>query len=181
MEISILDVTNRTLKKIILRLEIGCSCCGWDECPGDIHHLIPKSKGGTDDHSNLSYLCPNCHRKIHNGLNVEFKTLQEQIGDRWLKFYFPAKAGIKNHNSLINKRTLKNLSQTAKIKQMSEFKEQILNSNIDFSRFGWVTKVSSIIGVSTQKTGQWMFRNMPEFYETCYKRKKNEHYGIVGG
>ena len=31
----------------------------------EIHHLIPLSKGGTDDLENTVALCPNCHRKLH--------------------------------------------------------------------------------------------------------------------
>lgn len=39
-----------------------CFICGWDEDSCDIHHILPKSKGGKDDFSNLSVLCPNHHR-----------------------------------------------------------------------------------------------------------------------
>jgi very-short-patch-repair endonuclease len=48
----------------------------------------------------------------------------------------------------------------------------ILNSNIDFSKYGWVQKVSEILKISPQKVSQWMKRNMLEFYNTkCFKRK----------
>ena len=33
---------------------------GWD-----IHHILPKAMGGTDQFSNLMLLHPNCHRQIH--------------------------------------------------------------------------------------------------------------------
>lgn len=50
----------------------------------------------------------------------------------------------------------------------------IKHSNIDFSKFGWVTKVSIIIDKRPQKVNLWMKRNMPEFYETqCFKRKES--------
>ena len=176
MELSILGVTKRTLKKIIIRLNIGCSSCGWNDCVGDIHHIIPQSKGGTHDHSNLTYLCPNCHRKVHNNQVVEYKTLQEQVGDRWLDFYFPEKAGI--DNSFIKRKIFeKNQNRLFRSVSIEKYKELILNSDIDFSKIGWVKQVSEIIGICPQKTGQWMFHNMPDFYETCYKRKKNEHIG----
>jgi len=48
----------------------------------------------------------------------------------------------------------------------------ILNSDIDFSKYGWVQKVSEILKISPQKVGKWMKRNMLEFYNTkCFKRK----------
>lgn len=34
---------------------------GWD-----IHHIIPKSKGGDNRSSNLMMLHINCHKQIHN-------------------------------------------------------------------------------------------------------------------
>lgn len=50
--------------------------------------------------------------------------------------------------------------------------EKIESSDIDFSKFGWVKEAAKIIGISDQKVGSWMHRNMPEFYENrCFKRK----------
>ena len=34
---------------------------GWN-----IHHILPKAEGGTDQFSNLMLLHPNCHRQIHS-------------------------------------------------------------------------------------------------------------------
>ena len=31
----------------------------------EVHHLLPLSKGGGDDLSNVIALCPNCHRELH--------------------------------------------------------------------------------------------------------------------
>ena len=33
----------------------------------EVHHLIPLSKGGSDELSNVIALCPNCHRESHFG------------------------------------------------------------------------------------------------------------------
>lgn len=86
--VSILSVPRRTLKKILIRLNIGCSNCGWNECTGDIHHIIPRVLNGSDAHSNLTYLCPNCHRKAHNKLITSFTSIEEQVGDTWLTCYY---------------------------------------------------------------------------------------------
>jgi len=52
----------RTKSKILKRARKGCIICNWNEESLDIHHIIPKSRGGTDDDANLIFLCPNCHR-----------------------------------------------------------------------------------------------------------------------
>lgn len=38
-----------------------CIICGWN-ISTDIHHIVPKSQGGTNEPSNLAVLCPNHHR-----------------------------------------------------------------------------------------------------------------------
>lgn len=58
----------------------SCGMCGWklsdklsileterqNGC--EFHHIIPVSRGGTNDEDNLILLCPNCHKKAHAGL-----------------------------------------------------------------------------------------------------------------
>lgn len=85
---SILDMSKRTASKVLKRLEVGCSCCGWDKGSCDIHHIIPKSKGGPDINDNLTVICPNCHRLAHEGKITEFISITTQIGDEWRKYYF---------------------------------------------------------------------------------------------
>lgn len=31
----------------------------------EVHHIVPVSRGGTDDFSNLMSVCKSCHNKIH--------------------------------------------------------------------------------------------------------------------
>lgn len=51
-------------------------------------------------------------------------------------------------------------------------KELIGNSNIDFSKTGWVQEVSKILQITPQKVTNWMKRNMYDFWEEkCFKRK----------
>ena len=85
---SVLDMSKRTTSKIIKRLGVGCVCCGWDKGSCDIHHIIPRSKGGSDSNDNLTLICPNCHRLAHEGKITEFVSFDTQIGDEWRKYYF---------------------------------------------------------------------------------------------
>ena len=82
------DVSKRTLTKILDRLDIGCSRCGWKESTCDIHHIVMKSKGGTHEHKNLTLLCPNCHRLATNKKITKFISVEKQIGERWRKHYY---------------------------------------------------------------------------------------------
>ena len=93
---SLFDLSTRTLCKILRRLEIGCSRCGWSEAAGDIHHIGGRKIPDANNHRNLTYLCPNCHRLAHSGKikQDDLISLETQVGDRWKDFYFPEKSGM---------------------------------------------------------------------------------------
>ena len=75
------QAVNKLLKKAIKKIELGqnkiyyprkkvnvskhCLFCNVDY-PLDEHHIIPKKYNGLDVKENIIYLCPNCHRKLHN-------------------------------------------------------------------------------------------------------------------
>lgn len=53
--------------------------------------------------------------------------------------------------------------------------QKIKNSDIDFSKFGWVKKVSEIVNIKHQKVNKWMKKYMLDFYnEKCFKRKNGK-------
>lgn len=93
---SIKDVSSRTAEKILKRMELPCACCGlyikgvhWD-----IHHIIPRKQGGTNEMNNLCYICPNCHRIAHTNellLVRPLISLEQQLnecGKSWKDFYY---------------------------------------------------------------------------------------------
>ena len=86
--LNLFDVSNRTKIKILNRLNCGCSVCGWKEAACDLHHIVPKKKGGTNDHYNLTLLCPNCHRLAHSGKELTLINIQEQFGEAWREHYY---------------------------------------------------------------------------------------------
>jgi len=88
--ISIYEFSKRTISKIFVRMNLGCSLCGWDACVCDIHHINGRQIPNPDNHKNLTYVCPNCHRKIHNKLidKKDLITLDDYIGDKWKKYYY---------------------------------------------------------------------------------------------
>lgn len=51
-----------------------CQICGAKHTRLEVHHIVYRSKGGTDDEDNLITLCESCHKKIHKGeINVSLK------------------------------------------------------------------------------------------------------------
>lgn len=44
----------------------------------------------------------------------------------------------------------------------------IQSCNIDFTKFGWTSKLSVLFGISPNKVGCYIKSNFPEFYETCF-------------
>jgi len=47
-----------------------------------LHHLIPKSLGGSDAPSNLVCLCENCHAKLHLLISSLVQMLQQEQQDK---------------------------------------------------------------------------------------------------
>jgi very-short-patch-repair endonuclease len=81
----------------------------------------------------------------------------------------------KRHESKIRTEIRKNTSS----KKTKQRIKKVLNSNIDFSKYGWVTKVAEILQMKSQKINSWMKKNMKEFYErNCFK--KSLGYSSIG-
>lgn len=91
---SILEFSKRTAVKILKRMGAKCSICGWNESTCDIHHIIPKKNGGTDDMDNLIYICPNCHRVCHTTTKYSIEYLKSLalsiLYKDWKEFYHPS-------------------------------------------------------------------------------------------
>lgn len=87
---SILELSTRTQHKIISRMNIPCVVCGWNESTTDIHHIIPRKDGGTDDHTNLTIVCPNHHRMLHTKKldPSKLKPLNQILGEEWKDYYY---------------------------------------------------------------------------------------------
>lgn len=54
-------------KLIFGRADQRCEWCEDQLDHPEVHHIKPRSKGGTNDESNLIVLCPTCHRKADSG------------------------------------------------------------------------------------------------------------------
>ena len=86
----ILSLSTRTVRKILARLSMPCSRCGWNEAVGDIHHIHGRKGLDPDNHKNLAYLCPNCHRLVHAKkiAPAELVSFESWVGDKWKQYYY---------------------------------------------------------------------------------------------
>lgn len=76
------------LRKYVVRKRDNFQCkkCGIDlleggenEDFGEVHHIIPLSMGGTNEISNLIFLCHNCHKILHEEIyNFDFSKYDYQ-------------------------------------------------------------------------------------------------------
>ena len=82
---------------VLNRDNYTCQCCGKKHVRLEVHHIIFKSMGGTDDERNLITLCEKCHKAIHDGililtkkpkkLNLKYATQMSIIRSQLLKIY----------------------------------------------------------------------------------------------
>ena len=82
---------------VLNRDNYTCQCCGKKHVRLEVHHIIFKSMGGTDDERNLITLCEKCHKLVHDGLliltkkpkrmKLKYATQMSIIRSQLLKFY----------------------------------------------------------------------------------------------
>ena len=82
---------------VLHRDKYTCQICGKKHTRLEVHHIIYRSQGGTDDEDNLITLCEDCHEKIHNGelvlnkkprkMNLKHATHMSIIRSQLLKVY----------------------------------------------------------------------------------------------
>lgn len=58
-----------------------CQCCGKKDCRLEVHHLLPRSRGGSDKLANLITLCSDCHHLAHSS-EEQLLAFQKKFGKR---------------------------------------------------------------------------------------------------
>lgn len=87
---SLMDFSSRTVQKVLKRMKVGCSNCGWNKTTCDIHHINGRKGMDANKHTNLCLLCPNCHRMAHEGIldKLTLINLQDQLGESWRLYFY---------------------------------------------------------------------------------------------
>ena len=174
------------LKTLLLYLnKLSCSSCGWNEAYCDIHHIIPRSKGGTDDYDNLTYICPNCHRLAHRNKLSNFTSIKDQIGDSWKDFFAERRSSIlerfsKNGRDNLNFRKNDSIRKELRDMNAAEIVKKLREENLDYSKYGWTKEASMIIGISSQKVRSWIKEFAPDLLENAFIRKTKRPSTQIG-
>lgn len=58
-----------------------CQCCGKKNCRLEVHHLLPRSRGGSDKLANLITLCSDCHHLAHSS-EEQLLAFQKKFGKK---------------------------------------------------------------------------------------------------
>ena len=82
---------------VLHRDNYTCQICGKKHTRLEVHHIVYRSQGGTDDENNLITLCEDCHSGIHHGkivltkkskkMNLKYATHMSIIRSQLLKKY----------------------------------------------------------------------------------------------
>ena len=82
---------------VLHRDNYTCQLCGKKNVRLEVHHIIYRSQGGTDDENNLITLCEDCHSAVHDGkltidkkprkMNLKHATHMSIIRSQLLKVY----------------------------------------------------------------------------------------------
>lgn len=70
---------NQRVLTMVEQEEEPCEICGYIGV--EMHHIIPKSKGGTDVINNILFLCPNHHKAFH--YDPKLKEFIQKITDNY--------------------------------------------------------------------------------------------------
>mgnify|MGYP006281058721 CR=1 FL=1 len=74
---------NSLRNEVLRRDEHTCQNCGQStNVELEVHHIVPKSKGGTHKMSNLRTLCKDCHSSIHTSQEAPTSTAQSESHSR---------------------------------------------------------------------------------------------------
>jgi hypothetical protein len=173
---NLLECSKRTVSK---RLKCECSNCGWNLCRGDLHHIIPTSKGGDDTNKNITYLCPNCHRAAHQGLISNLKSIDETIGDKWKEFYNVSPrtgkprvwVGKREHGDLSLLEFARQTRQRKCTKLAMAKIADLEEADLDKTVYGWIQKASEILKIAPQSVQRYLKKYKPSYLDGAKTRK----------
>lgn len=127
-------------------------------------------------------LCHACNNhKCSNVKHLYWGTASENLKDAYecgvqsgekikqsLIVRYGSEENLKKHFSENGKKNKGRILDPDKTKKRVD---QIMNSSIDFTKFGWVQKVAVLTGIGNQGVARFMRIHLPDFYKNCFVRK----------
>ena len=167
-----------------------CSLTSWREKTISLHLDHIDGNRNNNEMLNLRFLCPNCHSQTPTycgknnrvGYGVDNKKVDDEILIELLEHAETYKevldavglAGGGNYSRL--KRLAKEnniIVETKRKREVGERIKRLKESNIDFSKFGWVEKVSKSLGITPQNVRKFLMKECPDFLIGAYARKSD--------
>lgn len=143
------ECTRKTIKRIINQnklIEYKCNDCSNIGFHNEkLLSLQLEHKNGISNDNrleNLCFLCPNCHSQTETYAGKNAKSQQKELANK--------------------------MKQQRRIKRIEDHKskiELVLNSNIDFSKWGWKKQVGKLLEIKHQKVSKWLKTHMPDLYQ----------------
>ncbi len=148
-----------------------CTHCGFDKKRDDGHRILEvdhiDGNHKNNSQENLQVLCPNCHAMTHNFRNYG-RTSKAKTSTRFRRenkgYYELRKEIVKQEQAYIEH-----------FKQVVN--ETFLTKEIDYSKFGWVQRLSEKLNESNcpQIIGRRVRSLLPEFYlNSCFVRSNKK-------
>lgn len=154
-------------KRYIEKVKYECVICSISSWQGSkislqLDHIDGDNKNNLM--SNLRLLCPNCHSQTETfGIKNKAFKLRENCKTKD-RVIFDDQTAQKILVPFVSDKE-KRQSEADKIL------ETLKASSIDFSKHGWATSASKIIGIRHQHVSRWMQMYATEFYkENCFQR-----------
>lgn len=122
-------ISKATRRKLEITWNYQCAVCSKTDYL-EMHHIIPRAEGGTDDYDNLILLCAECHAAIHkraynkerykHNTSIEYEKAIPILDD-----YFANRIGAKETKERLN------LSQKTHLSESSVVRRYKREHNID--------------------------------------------------
>jgi len=118
----------------------------------------------------LGWVVIEIHYSLVYNLDLVFSLIEkENVKSCNLPFFRKEKKHFKKYK---NQKDYHDTRKYSWEKNNLKYVNDVINSDIDFSKFGWVNKVALIINQKPPKVNMWMKRIMPDFYEkNCFKKR----------
>lgn len=185
----IIDISRASLRKNIFDKKLlphKCNKCqleNWNELPIPLELNHINGEGHENRRTNIELICPNCHAQTDT---YRGKNLIKKYGKKE-QIYNPIKAKAyrektKSNVKPINKwHTFKKTKKQFKEERKIEFNKirldkinKVLNSGIDFTKYGWRVKLGEILNMTAQYSGTFVKKHIPEIWDKAYKHKEGD-------
>lgn len=170
----------KATKNLIIECMGGqCQVCAYSRCVKalELHHVEPgekeysisqmltRSRGWNTLYTELEkciLLCSNCHRELHSGV-IQLPTV-------YVRFSRTKADALRTPRSLppkgrVTEAQRRENARANRDKKLQNRKDLILESGIDLSQRGSITRLAELLGITTKNVRTWLRRNMPELYQ----------------